>query len=133
MRNHDLTIPREGPWHVWVPGAGTWILLDAPSASGHCPSTPEKSPVWAEIPSGIAGVLPLMAVGPGRGHTDPYPDMTSCPSCLHRDLLPFPLRLPQAILEASSFADLKSISNLGLGKYSPLGSGDASGLKEMGP
>lgn len=35
--------------------------------------------------------------------------------CVSRDLLPFPLRLPQAILEASSFADLKTISNLGLG------------------
>ncbi|KAM5242631.1 ras and Rab interactor 3 isoform 2-T2 [Hipposideros larvatus] len=35
--------------------------------------------------------------------------------CVSRDLLPFTLRLPQAILEASSFADLKTISNLGLG------------------
>ncbi|XP_059543976.1 ras and Rab interactor 3 isoform X2 [Myotis daubentonii] len=35
--------------------------------------------------------------------------------CVSRDLLPFTLRLPQAILEASSFTDLKTIANLGLG------------------
>ncbi|XP_076979506.1 ras and Rab interactor 3 [Tamandua tetradactyla] len=35
--------------------------------------------------------------------------------CVSRDLLPFTLRLPQAILEASSFSDLETISNLGLG------------------
>ncbi|KAF6352275.1 Ras and Rab interactor 3 [Rhinolophus ferrumequinum] len=35
--------------------------------------------------------------------------------CVSRDLLPFTLRLPRAILEASSFTDLKTISNLGLG------------------
>ncbi|XP_041614200.1 ras and Rab interactor 3 isoform X1 [Vulpes lagopus] len=35
--------------------------------------------------------------------------------CVSRDLLPFTLRLPQAILEASSFTDLETISNLGLG------------------
>ncbi|XP_045678936.1 ras and Rab interactor 3 isoform X3 [Phyllostomus hastatus] len=35
--------------------------------------------------------------------------------CVSRDLLPFTLRLPQAILEASSLSDLKTISNLGLG------------------
>ncbi|XP_068397484.1 ras and Rab interactor 3 isoform X1 [Eschrichtius robustus] len=35
--------------------------------------------------------------------------------CVSRDLLPFKLRLPQAILEASSCTDLKTISNLGLG------------------
>lgn len=35
--------------------------------------------------------------------------------CVSRDLLPFTLRLPQAILEASSFLDLETISNLGLG------------------
>ncbi|KAB0401428.1 hypothetical protein E2I00_018315 [Balaenoptera physalus] len=34
--------------------------------------------------------------------------------CVSRDLLPFKLRLPQAILEASSCTDLKTISNLGL-------------------
>lgn len=45
--------------------------------------------------------------------------MTSGLSCLHRDLLPFTLRLPQAILEASSFTDLETISNLGLGKSPP--------------
>lgn len=45
-------------------------------------------------------------------------DVTSSPSCLRRDLLPFTLRLPQAVLEASSFTDLKTISNLGLGKSS---------------
>lgn len=39
-------------------------------------------------------------------------------SCLHRDLLPFTLRLPQAILEANSFLDLEIISKLGLGKSS---------------
>uniref|UniRef100_A0A286XMB8 Ras and Rab interactor 3 n=1 Tax=Cavia porcellus TaxID=10141 RepID=A0A286XMB8_CAVPO len=38
--------------------------------------------------------------------------------CVSRDLLPFTLRLPQAILEASSFTDLETISNLGLGKSS---------------
>ncbi|XP_057639295.1 ras and Rab interactor 3 isoform X1 [Chionomys nivalis] len=35
--------------------------------------------------------------------------------CVSRDLLPFTLRLPQAILEASSSLDLETISNLGLG------------------
>ncbi|XP_036887613.1 ras and Rab interactor 3 [Sturnira hondurensis] len=35
--------------------------------------------------------------------------------CVSRDLLPFTLRLPQAILEASSLSDLKTISDLGLG------------------
>ncbi|XP_036267464.1 ras and Rab interactor 3 isoform X1 [Pipistrellus kuhlii] len=35
--------------------------------------------------------------------------------CVSRDLLPFTLRLPPAILEASSFTDLKTIANLGLG------------------
>uniref|UniRef100_A0A4X1SM06 Ras and Rab interactor 3 n=1 Tax=Sus scrofa TaxID=9823 RepID=A0A4X1SM06_PIG len=35
--------------------------------------------------------------------------------CVSRDLLPFTLRLPQAILEASSFPDLDTISKLGLG------------------
>ncbi|XP_046936152.1 ras and Rab interactor 3 [Lynx rufus] len=35
--------------------------------------------------------------------------------CVSRDLLPFTLRLPQAILEAHSFTDLETISNLGLG------------------
>ncbi|XP_067403163.1 ras and Rab interactor 3 isoform X2 [Emydura macquarii macquarii] len=35
--------------------------------------------------------------------------------CVSRDLLPFTLRLPQAILEANSFADLETISSLGIG------------------
>ncbi|KAF4018080.1 hypothetical protein G4228_009388, partial [Cervus hanglu yarkandensis] len=35
--------------------------------------------------------------------------------CVSRDLLPFTLRLPRAILEASSSTDLEIISNLGLG------------------
>nr|XP_031535209.1 ras and Rab interactor 3 isoform X2 [Vicugna pacos] len=35
--------------------------------------------------------------------------------CVSRDLLPFTLRLPQAILEASSSTDLETISSLGLG------------------
>ncbi|EPY81548.1 ras and Rab interactor 3 [Camelus ferus] len=35
--------------------------------------------------------------------------------CVSRDLLPFTLRLPQAILEASSSSDLETISSLGLG------------------
>ncbi|XP_006879271.1 PREDICTED: ras and Rab interactor 3 [Elephantulus edwardii] len=35
--------------------------------------------------------------------------------CVSRDLLPFTLRLPPAILEARSFTDLQTISNLGLG------------------
>ncbi|KFQ16323.1 Ras and Rab interactor 3, partial [Leptosomus discolor] len=34
--------------------------------------------------------------------------------CVSRDLLPFTLKLPQAILEASSFQDLEIISGLGL-------------------
>ncbi|KFV53468.1 Ras and Rab interactor 3, partial [Gavia stellata] len=34
--------------------------------------------------------------------------------CVSRDLLPFTLRLPQAILEASSFQDLEIISSLGI-------------------
>lgn len=51
-------------------------------------------------------------------HLSPLPRPDLCPLCLHRDLLPFTLRLPQAILEASSFTDLETISNLGLGKSS---------------
>ncbi|KAB1277419.1 Ras and Rab interactor 3, partial [Camelus dromedarius] len=39
--------------------------------------------------------------------------------CVSRDLLPFTLRLPQAILEASSSSDLETISSLGLGKFPP--------------
>ncbi|XP_007942729.2 ras and Rab interactor 3 [Orycteropus afer afer] len=35
--------------------------------------------------------------------------------CVSRDLLPFTLRLPPAILEAQTFTDLETISNLGLG------------------
>ncbi|KAM5273664.1 ras and Rab interactor 3 [Ctenodactylus gundi] len=35
--------------------------------------------------------------------------------CVSRDLLPFTLRLPQAILEARSFTDLETIANLGIG------------------
>lgn len=35
--------------------------------------------------------------------------------CVSRDLLPFPLRLPAAILGASSCAELETICNLGLG------------------
>lgn len=53
--------------------------------------------------------------------------MTLNPLCLRRDLLPFTLRLPQAILEASSFPDLDTISKLGLGK-SPRGSGEVARL-----
>ncbi|NWI48882.1 RIN3 protein, partial [Calyptomena viridis] len=34
--------------------------------------------------------------------------------CVSRDLLPFTLKLPQAILEASSFQDLETISGLGI-------------------
>ncbi|NXF01513.1 RIN3 protein, partial [Smithornis capensis] len=34
--------------------------------------------------------------------------------CVSRDLLPFTLKLPQAILEASSFQDLETISSLGI-------------------
>lgn len=58
--------------------------------------------------------------------------MMSNPLCFHRDLLPFTLRLPQAILEASSLSDLKTISNLGLGK-SALRGGAGAGLEETGP
>uniref|UniRef100_A0A2I3HJE4 Ras and Rab interactor 3 n=1 Tax=Nomascus leucogenys TaxID=61853 RepID=A0A2I3HJE4_NOMLE len=39
---------------------------------------------------------------------------------LCQDLLPFTLRLPQAILEASSFTDLETIANLGLGFWDSL-------------
>ncbi|XP_053125626.1 ras and Rab interactor 3 [Hemicordylus capensis] len=35
--------------------------------------------------------------------------------CVSRDLLPFTLRLPQAILEANTITDLEIISNLGIG------------------
>ncbi|XP_072479378.1 ras and Rab interactor 3 isoform X2 [Notamacropus eugenii] len=35
--------------------------------------------------------------------------------CVSRDLLPFTLRLPQAILEANTFKELEIISNLGIG------------------
>ncbi|XP_068942148.1 ras and Rab interactor 3 isoform X2 [Petaurus breviceps papuanus] len=35
--------------------------------------------------------------------------------CVSRDLLPFTLRLPQAILEANNFKELETISNLGIG------------------
>ncbi|NXT56901.1 RIN3 protein, partial [Pluvianellus socialis] len=34
--------------------------------------------------------------------------------CVSRDLLPFPLKLPQAILEASNFQELEIISSLGI-------------------
>ncbi|XP_045143713.1 ras and Rab interactor 3 [Echinops telfairi] len=48
--------------------------------------------------------------------------------CVSRDLLPFTLRLPQAILEAQSFTDLETISNLGLGFWdSSLNSRPAAG------
>ena len=112
-------------------GPGSDGLLPQPQDSA--PRPPGKFPVCVAIPaaSGVAGVLPLWAedlgaVGAENGHTGPSPDLTSDPSCLHRDLLPFKLRLPQAILEASSCTDLKTISNLGLGK-SPLGSGEVAG------
>uniref|UniRef100_A0A452TEG3 Ras and Rab interactor 3 n=1 Tax=Ursus maritimus TaxID=29073 RepID=A0A452TEG3_URSMA len=54
--------------------------------------------------------------------------------CVSRDLLPFTLRLPQAILEASSFTDLETISNLGLGKSPPRfrGGGRALGRGSSG-
>lgn len=54
------------------------------------------------------------------------------PSCFHRDLLPFTLRLPQAILEASSFTDLKTIANLGLGESTPR-AGEVVGSMKRGP
>lgn len=63
----------------------------------------------------------------GNRYRDPSPGMTLNPLCLRRDLLPFTLRLPQAILEASSFPDLDTISKLGLGK-SPRGSGEVARL-----
>nr|XP_012594026.1 ras and Rab interactor 3 isoform X3 [Microcebus murinus] len=59
--------------------------------------------------------------------------------CVSRDLLPFTLRLPQAILEASSFTDLETISNLGLGFWDsslnpPRGSGSpAEPLRDPAP
>lgn len=61
---------------------------------------------------------PPWAVGPDMDTGCP-PLLTSGLSYFHRDLLPFTLRLPQAILEASSFTDLETISNLGLGKSPP--------------
>lgn len=39
-----------------------------------------------------------------------------CCFFFYRDLLPFTLKLPQAILEARSFQDLEIISSLGIGK-----------------
>lgn len=59
--------------------------------------------------------LGVGAVGVGMDTQIP-PSCDLDPSCFHRDLLPFTLRLPQAILEASSFTDLKTIASLGLGK-----------------
>lgn len=56
--------------------------------------------------------------------------------CVSRDLLPFTLRLPQAILEASSFLELETISNLGLGFWdSSLNSsrGPAEPLRSSAP
>ncbi|NP_808288.2 ras and Rab interactor 3 isoform 1 [Mus musculus] len=55
--------------------------------------------------------------------------------CVSRDLLPFTLRLPQAILEASSFLELETISNLGLGFWdSSLNSrGSAEPLRSPAP
>uniref|UniRef100_A0A8C6A851 SH2 domain-containing protein n=1 Tax=Marmota marmota marmota TaxID=9994 RepID=A0A8C6A851_MARMA len=53
--------------------------------------------------------------------------------CVSRDLLPFTLRLPQAILEASSFTDLETISNLGLGKSSPWNQGSRWQVRKRGP
>lgn len=70
-------------------------------------------------------------VDAGNGHSGPRHDFR--PSCLHRDLLPFTLRLPQAILEASSFTDLETIANLGLGESSPRGQGSWWGIRNWGP
>ncbi|KAM7154544.1 ras and Rab interactor 3 isoform 2-T2 [Molossus nigricans] len=59
--------------------------------------------------------------------------------CVSRDLLPFTLRLPQAILEASSFTDLKTISSLGLGFWDSslnsrrAGGGPAGHCREPAP
>ena len=91
--------------------------------------------VWRfQQPAGLPGSSsPGCGLGGGGaeiGHTEPSPDLTFDPSCLCRDLLPFTLRLPRAILEASSSTDLEIISNLGLGK-SPPGSEQETGL--LGP
>ena len=84
----------------------------------------------AGLPGSSSPGCGLGGGGAEIGHTEPSPDLTSDPSCLRRDLLPFTLRLPRAILEASSSTDLEIISNLGLGK-SPLGSEQETGL--LGP
>lgn len=70
--------------------------------------------------------------GGAHSLTLPSPDLRSL--CLHRDLLPFTLRLPQAVLEANSYPDLETISNLGLGKSVLCCLGDpwTLGPEEMG-
>lgn len=88
--------------------------------------------VWRlQQPAGLLGSSSMgCGLGGGgaeTGHTEPTPDLTSDTWCLHRDLLPFTLRLPRAILEARSSTDLEIISNLGLGK-SPPGSEQEAGL-----
>lgn len=108
---------------LWVPSA-SWgsILLVAPSLRALSLGPREVSHLHGD-PSNLCGcpgfsfmACDLGAVGTRNGYTDPPLDVTSYLLCLHRDLLPFTLRLPQAILEASSFTDLETISNLGLGK-----------------
>lgn len=61
----------------------------------------------------LSGLWELWRVG--TDSTGPSPGLTVT-LCLHRDLLPFTLRLPRAILEASSYPALETISSLGLGK-----------------
>lgn len=114
--------------------------LDLPGCSvslGAVPSTPGVSRrVEAPAASGVAGVPPLWALGAGAVgvamDTQDPPRHVLDPSCFHRDLLPFTLRLPQAILEASSFTDLKTIANLGLGK-SARGPRGWRGSRKRGP
>lgn len=112
-------------------GPGSDWLLPQPQDFSPRPQGSFQS-VWrSQPPAGLPefflyGLRIWGRWGAENGHTGPSPDLTSDPSYLHRDLLPFKLRLPQAVLEASSFTDLKTISNLGLGK-SPLGSGEVAG------
>ncbi|KAJ8792168.1 hypothetical protein J1605_020019 [Eschrichtius robustus] len=67
--------------------------------------------VWAPCPGALQQLLYL------EGSVLVFEDIFRLIAfyCVSRDLLPFKLRLPQAILEASSCTDLKTISNLGLG------------------
>lgn len=110
----------------WDP-TGCSLTLRTPSFGSR-----EVSSLWrlqqpAGLPVSSSTGCGLGGGGAETGHTEPALDLTSDPSCFRRDLLPFTLRLPRAILEARSSTDLEIISNLGLGK-SPPGSEQETGL-----